>query len=248
MNALTLSDVPMQRADLPRLSRNAAIALAVVLLHAGLLWGLQSGLLKQTVELVVPAEVLAEFIEPPAPKVEPVPPTPPAPPAPPVPARVKPAPAVPQKAVTRAPVQPQSQPQPLAIADPTPAPNAPTGALTPAPVAPPAPVTVAPAAPPAPPAPPAVQLPSTNADYLQNPKPAYPALSKRLNEQGKVVLRVLISTEGTAKNAEIRQSSGYDRLDQAALATVLKWRYVPGKRGGVPEEMWFNVPINFVLE
>jgi len=37
-------------------------------------------------------------------------------------------------------------------------------------------------------------------------------------------------------------------LDQAALATVMKWRYVPGKRAGVAEAMWFNVPINFVLE
>jgi len=244
MNAIAFSDVPMQPIDLPRprLSRNAAIALAVVLLHGGLIWGLQSGLLRHTVELVVPAEVLAELIEPPAPKVAP------APPAPPEPARVKlaPAPAVQKKAVTRAPVQPQAQP--LAIADPTPSPNAPTGAATPAPVAPPAPVAAAPAAPPAPPSPPAVQMPSSSADYLQNPKPAYPPLSKRLNEQGKVVVRVLISAEGAPKNAEIRQSSGFDRLDQAALATVLKWRYVPGKRGGVPEDMWFNVPINFVLE
>lgn len=244
MNAIAFSDVPMPPIDLPRprLSRNAAIALAVLLLHGGLIWGLQSGLLRHTVELVVPAEVLAELIEPPAPKVAP------APPAPPEPARVKPTPvpAVQKKAVTRAPVQPQAQP--LAIADPTPSPNAPTGVATPAPVAPPAPVAAAPAAPPAPPSPPAVQMPSSSADYLQNPKPAYPPLSKRLNEQGKVVVRVLISAEGTPKNAEIRQSSGFDRLDQAALATVLKWRYVPGKRGGVPEDMWFNVPINFVLE
>jgi protein TonB len=50
------------------------------------------------------------------------------------------------------------------------------------------------------------------------------------------------------KKPDIKQSSGFDRLDQAALATVLRWRYVPGKRAGVPETMWFNVPINFVLE
>ena len=93
-----------------------------------------------------------------------------------------------------------------------------------------------------------VQLPSSNADYLQNPKPAYPALSKRLGEQGKVIVRVLIGADGAAQQAELRQSSGFDRLDQAALDTVLKWRYVPGKRSGVAEAMWFNVPINFVLE
>jgi protein TonB len=99
-----------------------------------------------------------------------------------------------------------------------------------------------------PPAPARVELPSSEADYLQNPKPAYPPISKRLGEQGKVVVRVLIGVDGTAQKAEIRQSSGYDRLDQAALATVQRWRYVPGKRAGVPEAMWFNVPINFVLE
>ena len=69
-----------------------------------------------------------------------------------------------------------------------------------------------------------------------------------MGEQGKVIVRVLIGTDGLAQKAEIRQSSGYERLDQAALATALKWRYVPGKRGGVPEAMWFNVPIDFVLE
>jgi protein TonB len=83
---------------------------------------------------------------------------------------------------------------------------------------------------------------------LLNPKPAYPLLSKRLGEQGKVVVHVLIGIDGTAQKAEIRQSSGFERLDNAALATAQKWRYVPGKRAGVPEAMWFNVPINFVLE
>ena len=61
-------------------------------------------------------------------------------------------------------------------------------------------------------------------------------------------MRVLIGTDGTAREAELRQSSGYDRLDRVALDTVRKWRYVPGKRNGVPEAMWFDVPINFVLE
>jgi protein TonB len=37
-------------------------------------------------------------------------------------------------------------------------------------------------------------------------------------------------------------------LDQAALATARKWRYVAGKRAGVAEAMWFNVPFTFVLE
>ncbi len=220
------------------------IALAVVALHVGLIWALQSGLLLRTAQLIVPVEVLAQLIELPEPKPDPAPPAPPAPPARPV----TPAPTVQKKSVPKPAVRPQAQP--LAMADPTPSPDAPAGSLIPAPAATPAPVAVAeaPAAPAAAPAPPAVQLPSSNADYLQNPKPAYPPLSKRLGEQGKVIVRVLIGADGTPRKAEIRQSSGFDRLDQAALNTVLKWRYVPGKRAGVAEEMWFNVPINFVLE
>ena len=105
-----------------------------------------------------------------------------------------------------------------------------------------------PAAAPAAPAAPRIELPSSNADYLNHPRPAYPPLSKRLGEQGKVVVRVFIDTNGSATQAEIAQSSGFDRLDQTALDTVRRWRYVPGKRAGVPEAMWFNVPINFVLE
>ena len=106
----------------------------------------------------------------------------------------------------------------------------------------------APPAPPAPAAPPRTELPSSDAAYLQNPRPAYPAVSRRLGEQGKVLVRVLIGIDGTAQQAELQQSSGYDRLDRAALETVRKWRYVPGKRAGVPEAMWFDVPLNFVLD
>jgi len=73
-------------------------------------------------------------------------------------------------------------------------------------------------------------------------------LSKRLGEQGRVSVRVLIDVDGRARNPSIAQSSGYARLDQTAINTVLKWRFVPGKRAGVPEAMWFTIPINFVLE
>ncbi len=93
-----------------------------------------------------------------------------------------------------------------------------------------------------------MQLPSSDADYLQNPKPVYPAMSKRLGEQGKTVVRVLIGVDGLPKSASIRTSSGYERLDEAARAAVLTWRYVPGKRNGVAEPMEFNVPINWILK
>ena len=91
-------------------------------------------------------------------------------------------------------------------------------------------------------------LPSSDADYLNNPPPAYPRMSRRMGEQGTVLVRVFISAEGRAEKAEIRTSSGYPRLDEAALETVQRWRYVPGQRAGRPEAMWFNVPIRFVLD
>ena len=91
-------------------------------------------------------------------------------------------------------------------------------------------------------------MPSSDAAYLNNPKPGYPAISKRMGEQGKVVLRVLIGTDGLPQQVEIKQSSGFDRLDRQAQEAVMRWRFVPGKRNGVPEAMWNLVPINFVLE
>ena len=69
-----------------------------------------------------------------------------------------------------------------------------------------------------------------------------------MGEQGKVVLRVLIDAQGVPQQVELKQSSGYERLDQQALETVQRWRFVPGKRNGVPEAMWNLVPINFVLQ
>jgi periplasmic protein TonB len=221
------------------LSRNALIALAVVLLHVGLLVLLQSGLLMRATELLVPVEVLVRLIEPPvvvptAPVVEPPRPVAKAPPPPvarPIPPRAE---AAPDKPPPPAPLPPAAaEPSP-----PAPAPNAPTA--LPAPPQPAPPVAAAPA-------PPTVQLPSSDADYLQNPKPAYPETSRRLNEQGTSTIRVLIGADGQPQRAEIGKSSGFDRLDRAALATVMRWRFVPGKRNGVSEAMWFNVPIAWGL-
>ena len=197
----------------------------------------------RAVELVVPVVVLSQFIEPPAPKTPPPPPSPllPAPPLPPTPQA--------KKAIAKAPAV--AAPVPRAINDPTPAMNAPTGSVAPQPALSPIATPVAAAAdaqPAAPAAAPVVQLPSSDADYFQNPKPAYPPISRRLNEQGKTTVRVLIGADGQPQRAEIGKSSGFSRLDEAAVATVMRWRYVPGKRGGVAEAMWFNVPINWVLE
>ena len=237
-----------------------------MLLHAGLIYGLYSGLLTRTAELLVPVAILSQLIEPPRPKVEPPEPkiTPPPPRLSPPPRPSPQLPAQPPQEVKRPVAKTPAMavaPLPIAVTEPTPAPNAPTGStappLKPAPAAPPLAVAAAtpgtapaaaPAAPVAAPAAPVVQLPSSDADYLQNPSPPYPAISRRLNEQGKTVVRVLIGADGQPQRAEIGKSSGFARLDEAAMATVMRWRYVPGKRGGVADAMWFNVPINWVLE
>lgn len=218
------------------LGRNTLIAINVVLLHAVALWALQTGLLRRAVEVIVPAELLTEFITPPAPTVAPEPPPPT-----PVPPKITP------KAVKTP--APRPAPQPLPVADAPATPNAPV--VAPASPEPPnpAPVAAAPiAAPEAPPAPARIELPSSNAAYLQNPIPTYPAVSKRMGEQGKVVLRVFIGTDGLPQKIELNRSSGFERLDRQAQDTVARWKFVPGKRNGVPEAMWYLVPINFVLE
>ena len=231
------------------LNRNVLIAVAVVALHVGMLWLFQSGLLMRVTELLVPVEVLTRLIEPPviAPDISPViKKVSPATEAPRPVARPPPSPVAPNKPVPpRAEATPQKAPLPQAVAEPaspaqtSPAPNAPTGlATSPQPAA----IAATPTAPS-----PAVQPPSSDADYLQNPEPKYPDTSKRLNEQGTSTIRVLIGADGLPQQAEIGKSSGFDRLDQAALATVMRWRFVPGKRNGVPEAMWFSVPIVWKL-
>ncbi|MBK5207858.1 MAG: energy transducer TonB [Polaromonas sp.] len=237
MNATTFSSAAAPSANAARqpLSRNALIALAVVTLHVGFIWLLQSGLLVHTGELVVPAEVLSQFIDPPAPRVEPAPP-------------VAPTPTVQKKAVTKAAVQRlQPQAQPLAIADPAPPLDAATGVVKPTHALAPDPVAEAPAAAASPADQVVMQLPSSSAGYLQNPTPPYPPLSARLGETGRVVYKVWIGPDGKAQRAELVSSSGFSRLDKAAYETVMRWRYMPGKRNGVPETMPFNVPISWEL-
>lgn len=68
-----------------------------------------------------------------------------------------------------------------------------------------------------------------------------------MGEQGKVMLRVFVGTDGTPQRIEIKESSGFERLDNAAVTAVQRWKFVPGKRNGVPEAMWNIVPVNFVL-
>ncbi|CAN1546390.1 TonB Periplasmic protein TonB, links inner and outer membranes [Burkholderiaceae bacterium] len=220
-------------------SRTSVIVSSVVLFHIAALWAMHTGLLQRVVEVVVPVMAISQA-EPPPP-----PPKPPEPVKPPEPPKLTPPPKTPQPVLT-----PPPTPQPPAPATPEPPAvlAAPTASVT-TPVVPAAAPAPPPPAPPPPPAAPAkVELPSSKADYLHNPPPDYPRMSKRLGEQGKVVLKVLIGADGAPQKVELVTSSGFERLDKSALDAAMRWRYVPGKRGGVAEAMWYQVPIQFTLE
>lgn len=108
------------------------------------------------------------------------------------------------------------------------------------------------ATPPAPPAPAAtpapVQPPRFDMAYLRNPAPAYPTLSRRAKEQGRVLLHVLVSAGGEAQSIEVRDSSGFERLDRAAIDAVRRWRFAPARRGSEAIAAWALVPILFQLD
>ena len=87
-----------------------------------------------------------------------------------------------------------------------------------------------------------------DADYLKNPAPPYPPQSRRIGEEGKVILRVFVTTDGGAQQVEIKTSSGSDRLDESAQRTVRRWKFIPARRGGITVESWVLVPIVFKLE
>ncbi len=203
----------------PRLSRSG---LAFVLaLHAIVFW-----LLLQAKVITLPEQlsVLSVSLIRPAEETKPSPEI-----APPQAKPVKPRPAPPQPPVPPVPlVAPEAAPAPSPLAVPAaPAPTPPVAA-------PPAPVQATP--------------PRFDADYLDNPRPPYPPLSRRMGEQGRVVLRVHVGADGAAGDVLLHASSGAPRLDEAALATVRRWKFVPARRGADAVAAWVLVPIVFTLK
>lgn len=87
-----------------------------------------------------------------------------------------------------------------------------------------------------------------DAAYLENPAPAYPRVSRRRNEEGKVVLRVAVRADGRADKVEVATSSGHPRLDDSARETVAAWRFVPARDGETPVASTLLVPIVFRLD
>ncbi len=80
-----------------------------------------------------------------------------------------------------------------------------------------------------------------------NPHPDYPPQARRLGEEGRVVLRLLIKSDGKVGSIEMKTSSGFALLDEAAIESVRKWQFTPASDGKQPIDYWVNVPINFKI-
>ena len=224
----------------------------IVLLHAGLLYAALNAVKHPATIPTVPREVIATLIAP-QPAPQPVPPEPqpvqPEPqPAPrPVPkVTPKPTPVV-RKTVAPKPAplsKPEPEPTEKSISAPTPPPVA-AGPSAPEPQA-----AAAPAAPPAPPAPAAPAQPRTvsGVEYVQPPQPDYPPIAKRMGEEGKVMLRVLVSERGRPEKVDVQKSSGYARLDEAARQAALRAVFKPHLEDGRAVAVYALIPINFSIQ
>ena len=226
MNGVLL-ELPPKIPEWPRIARFIAIALA---LHVAVL-SYPLALSIGKIEIPQPATVtvrLVDTADPPEPVPLPLP-VQAAPEPEPVPPRPKPVPKPrakvprPVLAMPAAPAAPAPDFSIPAVAEP---------ALRPSADVAPAVVTAA----------------RFDAAYLQNPRPVYPPLSRRLGEQGKVLLRVRVGRQGQAVAVDLEKSSNFERLDEAARQVVARWRFVPARRGEETVEATVIVPIVFRLE
>lgn len=140
------------------------------------------------------------------------------------------------------PKKPRPAETPRQLAAPAPAPS-PVESVAPPPS--PAPAVEAPPARPAGPVTLGIELALS---CPERSAPAYPSLSRRLGEEGKVVLRVELDEQGGVAAARVAASSGYARLDEAALAAVKAWRCTPARRDGQPVRAVAMQPFMFVLQ
>lgn len=86
-------------------------------------------------------------------------------------------------------------------------------------------------------------------DLASSNEPEYPPVSRRLGEEGRVLLQVLVDPDGRVIDAKVVQSSGYPRLDQAAIEGVKEdYHFVPGTIDGKPQPMWLTIPFVWKLQ
>jgi protein TonB len=210
---------------------------SIILVHIGLFHALRSSAPTEPAHQVhqVPAnEVIATFI---TPEPKPLP-------SQPQPVVTKPALPKTKESVRPKPVKPKpdTTPSPRAITEP-PAPPAPPPAKPAAP-----PVATALPAPPAPPAPVQPKTMTSGIEYIRAPQPDYPQISRRLREEGKSILQVLVNDKGRAERIEVRKSSGSARLDEAARQAVSRALFKPFIEDGRPVAGYALVEIVFQLD
>ena len=88
----------------------------------------------------------------------------------------------------------------------------------------------------------------TKPTLLTSSRPLYPRIARESGWEGTVMVRMLITTDGTASQIAIRKSSGHPLLDKAAQEAVKRWTFRPGKDGNIPIPKWVDIPIKFDLD
>jgi periplasmic protein TonB len=226
---------PLRLPDQRQLDRAGPLAL-IVLLHIGLFYSLRSGLPQPAAVVAAPKELFATLITP-EPAIQPPAPRPPVPKQAPQPPKATSTPTKPKASPPMPLPQASSLPAPAIASAPAATTSPPTATLSAAaPV--PAPAAVAPATP---------KTITSGVEYLQPPRPEYPALSRRISEQGKVVLRILVNEKGRPERVDLQQSSGSTRLDEAARQAVLQALFKPHIEDGRAVAVYAIVPIKFEL-
>lgn len=132
-------------------------------------------------------------------------------------------------------------PRPVIAMVPTSAPQAPPMAIA----APLAPVSAPAPAPPAPPS--TVSSDALGTRMISGSPPRYPVECRRKKEQGTVELLLVLGTDGRVETITVARTSGFARLDDAALSAVRRWRWAPTLRDGAPVKVRGVVEIPFVL-
>ena len=80
-----------------------------------------------------------------------------------------------------------------------------------------------------------------------NQSPRYPIQALGQRAEGRALVRAEVRADGQVGRAWIKQTSGFQTLDQAALETVRSWRFYPAQRHGLAVAMWMDVPIEYKL-
>lgn len=100
-----------------------------------------------------------------------------------------------------------------------------------------------------PPSPMVKKAPEIDPRYKRRFQPDYPPTSRRLGEEGSVIVQVLVGADGKVSDGKIQKSSGFPRLDEAALKHALRaWRFTPGTEDGKPVSVWHSVKVTFRIE